>query len=159
MKVNIASNILKILLIIFALGVIFWGVYVLPIMAEQQASMYPEIEYAKLPILIVCQVLLGLLLVGIGMIIYLLLIFDHGKTFSQTFIRGLEILSVMCIIAAAGVIFLLYFLKSLGGTGPLIGLIMVGVLFIILIVASVIMLIRSIVKKAMIYKDDYDLTV
>lgn len=159
MKVNLASNILKILLILFAIGVIFLGVYVLPIMAEQMVDLYPEIQYAKLPILIVCQALLGLLLLGIGIILHLLLVFDRGKTFSQTFIRGLEILSGMCILASIVLIFLLQYLKNLGGPDPLTGLIMTGTISIILIVASVIMLIRSIVKKAIIYKDDYDLTV
>jgi len=48
--------------------------------------------------------------------------------------------------------------RTLGGPGPLLSLIMIGVIFLIWIVAAVIMLIRSIVKKAMVYKDDYDLT-
>ncbi|MEC5425337.1 DUF2975 domain-containing protein [Virgibacillus sp. C22-A2] len=156
---NIASNILKILLVMFAIGVIFIGVYVLPTMAEEMRALYPELEYAKLPILITCELLLALLLIGIGFIMYLLIVFDRGLTFSSRFIRGVEILVGMCIIASIGIIILFQYMRTFGGPGPLLSLIMIGVTFIIWIVAAVIMLIRAIVNKAIIYKDDYDLTV
>ncbi len=159
MKVNIASNILKILLVLFALGAIVFGIFILPIMAEQMTDINSEVAYAKVPILIVCETLLVLLLVGIGIILRLLLVFDRGKTFSQTFIRGLEILTGMCLIVSIVLIVLFKYIETLGGPDPFTGLIMVALIFVILIVASVIMLIRSIVKKAMVYKDDYDLTV
>ncbi|WP_170128302.1 DUF2975 domain-containing protein [Alkalibaculum bacchi] len=159
MKTDIASNILKILLILFALGAIFLGIYVLPVMAEEMVVIYPELRYTKLPILIICELLLGLLLIGIGIVMYLLKTFDRGKTFSLTFTRGLEVLIGMCIIASMGILFLLKYMNTFGGPGPLLSLIMIGVIFLVWIIAAVIMLIRSIVKKAMIYKDDYDLTV
>lgn len=159
MKINIASNILKVLLILFAIGAVFFGVYVLPIMAEQSILDYPELEYAKIPILTVCELLLFMLLIGIGIIMYLLVVFERGNTFSHKFTKGLDILIGMCIIASIGVTFLLYYIRTLGGPGPLLSLIMMGTISLILIVAAVIMLIRSIVKKAIVYKDDYDLTV
>lgn len=159
MKVNVASNILKVLLILFATGAIFFGVYVLPIMAEQSAFYYPELKYAKLPILTSCELLLVMLLIGIGIIMYLLVVFEKGNTFSLKFTKGLEILIGMCIIASIGVILLLYYFQTFGGPGPLLSLIVIGVIFLIWIVAAVIVLIRSIVKKAMVYKDDSDLTV
>jgi len=159
MKVNIASNILKVLLILFAIGAIFFGICVLPIIAEQNVLYYPELEYAKIPIFIVCELLLVMLLIGIGIIMYLLVVFDRGNTFSLKFTKGLEILIGMCIIASIGVILLLYYFRTFGGPGPLLSLIMIGVIFLIWIVAAVMTLIRSIVKKAMVYKDDYDLTV
>lgn len=159
MKVNIASNILKVLLILFAIGAIFFGAYVLPTMAGEMVYSYPELDYAKMPILIICELLLVMLLVGIGIIMHLLAVFERGNTFSLKFTRGLEILVGMCIVASLGLMFLLKYMGSFGGPGPVLGFMMVGVIFIIWIVAAVIMLIRSIVKKAMIYKDDYDLTV
>lgn len=159
MKVNIASNILKILLIVFAIGVIFIGVYVLPIMAEEMRTLYPELDYAKLPILVTCELLLALLLIGIGIIMRLLIMFDRGLTFGSRFIRGLEILVGMCIVASIGIIILFQYIRTFGGPGPLLSLIMIGITFIIWIVAAVIMLIRAIVKKAIVYKDDYDMTV
>lgn len=159
LKISTASNILKILLILFAIGVLFFGSYVLPIMAEEMAISEPEVEYAKLPILIACELLIALLLIGLGNIMYLLLLFDRDATFTLKFTRGLEILVGMCIVASLGTIMLLSYIKTFGGPGPLLGLIMVGVIFIIWIVASVIMLIRAIVKKSIIYKNDYDLTV
>lgn len=56
---NITSNILKILLILFAIGVIFIGVYVLPIIATEMRALYPELDYAKLPILVACELLVS----------------------------------------------------------------------------------------------------
>ncbi len=143
----------------FAIGVIFFGVYVLPIMAEQMKDLNPELDYAKLPILVTCELLLALLLIGIGFIMYLLIIFDRGLTFGSRFIRGVEILVGMCIVASIGVILLFQFMRTFGGPGPLLALIMIGITIIIWIVAAVIMLIRAIVKKAIVYKDDYDMTV
>lgn len=159
MKVNMASNLLKILLILFALGAIIFGIFILPIMAEQMADINPEVSYAKIPILIVCEALLVLLLVGIGIILRLLVVFDRGNTFSQTFIRGLEILTGMCLVVSIILIILFKYIETLGGPDPFTGMIMIATTFIIWIVAAVIILIRNIVKKAMIYKDDYDLTV
>lgn len=159
MKVNMASHILKVLLVLFAIGGIFTGVFLLPIMAEQNVLYYPELEYAKIPILIGCEILLVMLLIGIGIIMYLLVVFDRGDTFSIKFTRGLEIIIAMSIMASIGVVFLLLFLSSFGGPGPLISLIMLAVILIIWIVGAVIMLVRNIVKKAIVYKNDYDLTV
>lgn len=159
MKVNVASNILKILLVLFSAGVILFGIFILPLLAEDMLYVYPELEYAKLPILAICEILLGLLLSGIGIIMYLLLVFDRGNTFSLKFIRGLEILVILCIVASIGSIFLFYYMTTFGGPGPLLSLVMIAVIFVIWIVAAVIMLVRSIVKKAIIYKDDYDLTI
>lgn len=90
---------------------------------------------------------------------HLLVMFDRGLTFSTKFMRGLEILVGMCIVASIGVIILFQYMTTFGGPGPLLSMIMIGVTLIIWIVASVIMLIRAIVKKAIVYKDEYDLTV
>ena len=62
-------------------------------MANDMVYLYPELEYAKLPIRIACEVLLGLLVIGIGIIMYLLILFDLENTFSLTFTRALEILT------------------------------------------------------------------
>ncbi len=159
MKINVASNILKLLIITFSIGVILFGVFILPLLANDMLYIYPELEYAKQPILIMCELLLGLLLAGIGIIMYLLLLFDRGNTFSLKFTYGLEILVALCILASIGTIFLFYYMSTFGGPGPLLSLTMIGAIFVIWIVASVIMLVRSIVKKAIVYKDDYDLTV
>jgi len=159
LKINFASNILKILLVVFAIGVIFFGVYVLPIIAEEMATIHPELDYAKLPILITTEILLALLLTGTGIIMYLLVMFDHGSTFSLKFTKGLEILVGMCFLASVGIILTIIYMRSFGGPGPLLSLIMIGITLVIWIVATVIMLIRAIVKKAITYKDDYDLTV
>ena len=159
MKINTASNILKILLIVFAICVIFFGSYVLPRMAENMAVYEPEVSYAKLPILIACELLLLLLLMGVGTIMYLLVLFDRDFTFTSRFTRGLEMVVGMCILASIGIIILFKYMTSFGGPGPLISLTMVGTTFLIWIVATVTMLVRAIVKQSIVYKNDYDLTV
>lgn len=156
---KVTSNALKILLILFSVGVIFFGVYVLPILAEEIRVIYPELTYAKLPILVICELLLALLLAGIGIIMYLLILFDRNLLFSQGFIRGLEVLAGMCILASVGVIGLFLYMDSIGGPGPLLSLIMIGVSTIVLILAAVIILLRVTVKKAIVSKCNLDLTI
>ncbi|NLC54748.1 MAG: DUF2975 domain-containing protein [Erysipelothrix sp.] len=159
MKPKYASNGLKVLLILFGVGVAFVGVYVLPIMALQMTEAYPEIAYAKTPILIISELLLILLLIGIATILYLLKVFDKGKTFTSDFTKGLTALVLMCLVAALGVFGIFMYTSSLGGPDPLSALIMIGAIFVILIVGSVILLVKTIVKESITYKTDYDLTV
>lgn len=159
MKTSKASNALKILLTIFSLGVVFIATYALPIIAEEMIEVYPELINAKVSILIITELLLFLLLLGVGVIFYLLVLFDRNLTFTLKFTRGLEVLVGMCIIAVIGIVILFQYLSLFGGPGPLNALIMIGMIFVILIVAMVIILIRAIVKKTIVYKTDYDLTV
>ena len=156
MKANIVSLVSKILLIIFVIGVILSGIYILPVLSNDMLDIYPELEYARLPVLIACELLLGLLLIGIGIIMYLIIVFDRGNTFSIRFTKGLMILAGLCIIASVGIMLLLNYMNTVGGPGPLPAIIMVATIIVIWIVAGVIMLIRSMVKKAIIYKDYYD---
>lgn len=74
---------------------------------------------------------------------YLLIMFDRGLIFNSRFIRGVEILVGMCIVASIGMIILFQYMRSFGGPGPLLSLIMIGITFIIWIVAAGIMLTRA----------------
>ncbi len=159
MKENAASHVLKILLLLFAVGAIFAGAYVVAALADQSVYYYPELSYARTPLLILCESLILLLLIGIVVILFLLRAFDRGNTFSRCFIQGLDLVFILRLVASLGVAGALWFLGSLGGPGPLLWLLMAGLTLLIWIVAAVIMLIRTIVRKAMVYKDDYDLTV
>lgn len=159
MKNNIFSNILKVLLILFSIVAILFGIYVLPTIASEQLELYPELSYARLPVLLISESLLVLLLVGIGVIVYLLIVFDRGLTFSSKFTKGLEILVGMCILASIGIMILFYYINSIGRLGLLLGFTMAATTIFTWILASVIMLIRAIVKNAITYKTDYDLTV
>lgn len=150
LKVSVVSNVLKVLLILFSIGVICFGAFVLPIIAEEMGEMYPEIAYAKLPILLICELLLVLLLVGIGIIMYFLIQFDRNLLLSSGFVRGLEILAGMCMAASVGVIGLFLYMNTFGGPGPFLTLIMIGIILIIWILAAVIILLRTMVKKAII---------
>ena len=62
----------------------------------------------------------------------------------------------MCIIATIGIMLLLGYMSTFGGPGPLPAMTMVALILVIWIIAAIIMLVRSIVKKAIEYKDDYD---
>ncbi len=147
MKIYFASKLLKALLVLFATGVVFFGIIILPILAEEMVIMYPELDYAKLPILISTELLLVLLLTGVGIIMYLLVMFDHDDTFSLKFVKGLEILVGMCSIASVGIILIIVYMSSFGGPGPLLSLVMIGTIIVIWIVAAVTLLIRAIIKK------------
>jgi hypothetical protein len=146
-KIYFASKLLKALLVLFATGVVFFGIIILPILAEEMVIMYPELDYAKLPILISTELLLVLLLTGVGIIMYLLVMFDHDDTFSLKFVKGLEILVGMCSIASVGIILIIVYMSSFGGPGPLLSLVMIGTIIVIWIVAAVTLLIRAIIKK------------
>ena len=159
MKVKNASNSLKVLLILFSIGVVLLGVYILPRMAENMLSVYPELVHAKSPVLIMCEVLLSLLLLGLGNIMYLIILFDRDSTFTLKFTRALDLLIGLCLIATLGLVILFKYVSTLGGPGPLPSIVMVGMIFVILIIAMVISLIRAIVNKTIFYKNDYDLTV
>ena len=156
MKINFASKILKLLLALFAAGVIFLGVYILPILADEMVTIYLELDYARMPLLIAAEMLLALLLVGTGLIMYLIVMFDRGSTFSTKFTKGLVLLVGICLIASIGIIFMFVYMNSFGGPGPLLALIMIGIIIVIWIVAAVILLIRDIIRKAIIFKDHYD---
>lgn len=159
MKTKIESVILRILLLVFGLGTVFVGFYVLPSIAEEMIFTYPALENARRTTLYISQSLLVLLLIGIVVIIYLLRLFDNGLTFSIKFLRGLEVLIIMCLTAFIGMLSLYIYISSFGGPDPLTALTMVSVAIFTLILAAVIMLIRSIVKNAITYKTEYDLTV
>ncbi|MBE0451805.1 MAG: DUF2975 domain-containing protein [Clostridia bacterium] len=147
MKIYFASKLLKALLVLFAIGVVFFGIIILPILAEEMVIMYPELDYAKLPILISTELLLVLLLTGVGIIMYLLVMFDHDDTFSFKFVKGLEILVGMCSIASVGIILIIVYMSSFGGPGPFLSIVMIGTIIVIWIVAAVTLLIRAIIKK------------
>lgn len=136
----------------FAIGVLFFGGYVLPSIAEDMRALNPELDYAKLPILVTCELLLVFLLIGLGIILYLLTIFDRGLVFSSTFIRWVEVLVGMCLVASIGIIILFQYTRTFGGPGPLLALIMIGLTVTIWIIAAVIMLIRAIVKRAICFQ-------
>lgn len=159
MTVKNASRSLKVLLLLFGLGLVFLGASVLPKLADEMLVLYPHLQAAKLPILWMSELLLLLLLFGLGNIMYLILLFDKDLTFSSKFTKALELLIFLCMVAVVGILVLFQYISRLEGPGSLPSIIMIGVLFIILILVMVIVLIRAIVNETIVYKSDYDLTV
>ena len=159
MKISTASNSLKFLLFAFTLGLIFLGVYVLPTMSEEMLNVYPKLTYAKTPILIMCELLLLLFILGVGKIMHLIILFDRDLTFSVKFTTVLKRLVIMCIVAAIGIAILFSYVATLVGPGPSPYIVMIGLIFVVLIMAMVILLVHAIISKSITYKIDSELSV
>ncbi len=155
---KLLSHFLKVLLLLFVCGVLLVMTYILPTMANQVVSEWPELAYAKMPILFMSESLLFLLIAGIAVILYLLFLYDRAKVFDYKFIKGLDIIVGFSVLALLFIISLFYYLSAIGGPGPL-GVLLVGGTLAVLIIAIVIILIRSIIINGMNYKLENDLTV
>ena len=140
MKTKIESLILKILLSIFALGTIVVSIYILPSIAKEMILIYPILQQAKLTTFYISEFLLVLLLIGIVIIIYLLRLFDNGLTFTPKFLKGLEVLVIMCIIAFVGILSLYAYINRFVDLDPLTALTMISVTIFTLILANVIII-------------------
>lgn len=159
MKISTASNSLKFLLFVFTFGLIFLGIYVLPNMSEEMLNVYPKLTYAKKPILIMCELLLLLLILGVGNIMHLIILFDRDLTFNIKFTTVLKRLVILCIVAAIGIAILFSYVTTLVGPGLLPYIVMIGLVFVVLIMAMVILLLHAIISKSITYKIDSELSV
>ena len=79
--------------------------------------------------------------------------------FAFSFLRGLEILIILCILAFIGLLTLIGIFAFTISFNSILTLFLISVSLFILVLATVIKLIHSIVKTAVEYKTDYDLTV
>lgn len=156
---NILSHLVKILLLIFIVGVMLMMRYILPVMADQAGEMSSLLASAKNNILIISEILCVFLIAGFVAIIYLLFIFDSGKAFTKKFVKGLEFIIVLSIIVTFIVAGLSIYLGVIGGIKHLVGYILVGGELSIIILIVVTLVIRKIILDAIAYKQENDLTV
>lgn len=140
------SNLLKILIAIFAFITIVTMFRAIPSIRDEGIRMYPEIA-------------LLLFLIGLAIIVHLLLLYDDNKTYTLSFLKGLKTLVGLCILAVVIIITTFVYLRRLGSPGPGIAIMLIVITLGILVVGTVILLIKSIVEEAMKFKEDSDFTI
>lgn len=158
MTYKIQSHVLKILILIFMVASLFLGYYILPMIAEEGASNFPEMLHLKTPLLVGSQLMVFMFIVGLGLIIYLLILFDQNRVFSPNFTKTLNLLAILCFLASIGVLIILLVLGAFGGPGP--GLLfLLPLLLTIIIVGNAFMFFAKVINEAILYKQENDLTV
>jgi len=159
MKVKYVSHFVKFLIAILLFFSTMIVIYVLPLLAQQTAEVWKEIDYLKDPLLLICQFLMLLFMAGLIIILYLLSIFDKGRAFTLGFAKKVNWLAIMCAIAVLFLVIVFFVLASEGGPGPGGALLLIGLGLVISILGSVLHLISIIIKQACSYKEEIDLTV
>lgn len=158
MNNKVLSHILKGFLILLGISSLFFMIDILPIMAEQGAQSTPEMEHLKIPLLIASELVVALFIAGLGIIFYLLILFDQGKVFTPPFTKSLNILSILCYVAVIGFNIVIYSTVPYGGPGPM------GFFGMILTIAIIVLgialnLFARVINQAIDYKLENDLTV
>lgn len=108
------SHFVKSLLVLFGILVVFVAIDILPTLADQFVGMDAALLPLKQPVLFLSEGLLFLLLLGLGVIFYMLLLFDRRAYFTRSFSGSLTILIILCILADGLSLFLLAFSISMG---------------------------------------------
>jgi|LFRM01.1.fsa_nt_gb peptidoglycan/LPS O-acetylase OafA/YrhL len=159
MKVKYVSHFVKFLILVLLAFSALIVVYVLPLSAHQIAQSWEEIDYLKEPLLLIGQLLMLLFMAGLIIILNLLYKFDKGRAFTFEFAKKVNWLAIMCAISVLFIIVIFFVLASLGGPGPGMALMLIGMGIVISILGSVLHLISIIIKQACSYKEEIDLTV
>lgn len=159
MKVNWLSHVVKTLLVVFGIGVIYVAVVSMPGAAKYFSSIFPEIAYAATPLLILSEGMLALLLLGTALIFQMLLLFDRNGVLTPVFIQKLCWLRILCVIALVLIVGVFAYLGVLGGPGPGVGIIMLGVIFSIGMLIAALTFFHNIVEEGMQFREDVEWTV
>lgn len=159
MNKTFESLLLKILLCVFGVGGIYLALDVFPNALSLLMEVYPVLMKFENYIYFIGQLLILFLIAGLIIIVKLLTVYEKANTFSFSFLSGLEYLIGLCGLAFLGLLTIVILLVFNISLNSLLVIFIFGVLIFILILATVIKLIHSIVKSAIEYKTDYDLTV
>lgn len=159
MKVKVASFLVKFLISVMIVLSILLIFYILPIFADQVSQDWQEIIYLKQPLLLLSQGLMSIFIVGLIIIIYLIHLFDKGRTFSKEFVQKVNWLVVLCVIAVIGLIVSFVLFANEGGPGPGGVIVLFPLILAIGIVAAVLTLISSVITQAITLKEENELTV
>lgn len=153
------SHFVKSLLVLFGILVVFVASDILPTLADQFVGMDAALLPLKQPVLFLSEGLLFLLLLGLGVIFYMLLLFDRRAYFTRSFSGSLTILIILCILADGLSLFLLGVLYFYGGPGPAASMFLVAAIFVITILALVFLLLRQIILRGKSIQDENELTI
>ena len=159
MNRKLISHGMKVLLGLLMIVSLFFAFFLLPILAEDMAKEWAEIEYAVKVLLPMSQGMMVVFVLGLVIIIYLLRLFDLNRAYDLNFTKGLTVLAGLCLLAVVGLVMAFVYLSKLGGPGPGPSLVLLGLILVILIVMAVILLVKYIILDAMKYKEEVDLTV
>lgn len=147
------------LLVILALFSLFFGIYILPQIANEMAMEFPEMINVKIPMLILVELLILLFVSGILIVIYLLKMYIKDNIYNMTFTNLLGILVIMCFLAAISLVAILVWLSSYGGPGPGLAIMLIAAILVLLIISIVIYLIRVVILEASELKAEIELVV
>lgn len=156
---KLTSHALKLFFVLLAIGLIWFSYYVLPIMAEQIAADSPVLEYLVTPMLVVCYVLVIVFLIAIVCAIYLLVLIDQDKIFSDranmllNVIKGAALLDTLIMLA------ILFYLDRVDILAPLMAVLLVGLITVGVIISLFVILLQHILKEVIRIKTENDLTV
>lgn len=152
------SNILSVLLVVFLFGVIIMKNKLIPDLALEMVTDDPSLLPYKATMLMYTKVLLTFLGTGVLMILALIHLFKKDQTYTKKFIYLLDALNLMTLIANFILIAFLRYMGTFGAPGP-IGVFIILLIIFIFIVALVIVLVRTVVKEAIVYKEENELVV
>lgn len=159
MSKKVLSNSLKVLILIIMICSLFGIFYILPRIGKELAREWEEIAYAYSTMLILSESLVAIFIIGLANIIFMLRLFDKNEAYSKIFIKGLNFLAFLCVVASLIIIVMFGYLKTIGGPGPLLGVILMTTILLILVLANVLLLIKAIIKDTIKYKEDSELTI
>lgn len=159
MKRKFLSHGLKVIMFLFIILAILSATLILPTAVREITTDFPEYLVQMQHILIICQALLGLFILGLIIIIYLLIQFDFNKVYSNNFLKWLKVIVAMCLTACLGLVYLIHYFYSMGGAGFFILFAIIVTILLILTVMGVTLLFSSIISDTIKYKEDVDLTI
>lgn len=159
MSKTVLSHLCKALVILFMAFSLLIAFLIMPKVANEFAIALPEAAAAKTPLLLVVQGLLLAFTFGLGIIFYLLVLFDKHEVYTKKFLSWLDALVVLCSAAMIVLALTYYYMTKLGGPGPSILLALFGTLFLVGVVDLVILLIKRIITESSQYKEQVDATV
>lgn len=159
MKSKIQSHSLKALLGLLVFISLIIMFFALPHVSEIVANDWKEIEYLRLPILIICQIMMALFITGLVIIIYLLVKFDKREVFTFQFTNGLKLISLLCIFAVVGLFIIFFLLGIEGGPGPGLAILIIALSLVLIILGNALSLFAQVINQAITYKQENELTV
>lgn len=160
MNKQLISHFTKFLLFLLIIFTLVPMIIALPTLAHEAAfEIYPEINYLHYPILILSELALLMFMIGCGIIIKLLFLFDKKETFTNNFTRFISYLIILCGLASVTLVIIYSLLANVGGPGPALSIVIIGALLCIIVLMSALYLIRHIIKEAIEMREERELTI